>query len=582
MSKINFRALHYLAADDITDFQPDRYFTYAALTNLLGAWESRFPNLISVAAIGTSREGRTIPLVTVTNTATGPHDAKPAYYIDSEIHAAEVTGSSVALGTINYLLSHAETDPTVSDLLDTTTLYVVPRIAVDAVERFLLSTDDVRSSFAGVTPTRNGLIPTDLNGDGLISMMRIKDSAGPWKISAIDSRVMIKRAPHEYGGDYYLVLPEGTISDWDGGPIALTKTAFNTGIDFNRNFPHWWQPDWKQSGSGPYPLSEPEPRAVVDFIQSHPNIHGSLHHHTSIGAILRPSATYPDSQMPPLDLKAYRTIGGLVAEATGYPLISIFHENPISPGQPGYGISFDWMFDQAGIFALATELWSLNHTVGLPAATLQEQIFNRSEADDVAILRYLDQHTDGRGFTQWKPFEHPQLGPIEIGGWERKFGLMNPPGPLLPAEIERLVPATLAAMGTSARLRIIETGSEQIEPNIWRVWINIANDGFLPTHGSDTWRNAGRAEPVRAEISLPAGCALLDPDSATIDLGHIPGRVSHYSSFRHDGDYPHLARAHAEWFVRGIANAMATITVSAPRAGTRRTTTSLVPTQGQN
>ena len=27
----------------------------------------------------------------------------------------------------------------------------------------------------------------------------------------------------------------------------------------------------------------------------------------------------------------------------------------------------------------------------------------------------------------WTPFEHPQLGPVEIGGWKRMFTFRNPP-----------------------------------------------------------------------------------------------------------------------------------------------------------
>ena len=27
----------------------------------------------------------------------------------------------------------------------------------------------------------------------------------------------------------------------------------------------------------------------------------------------------------------------------------------------------------------------------------------------------------------WTPFEHPQLGPVEIGGWKRMYTFRNPP-----------------------------------------------------------------------------------------------------------------------------------------------------------
>lgn len=568
MPAIDFRTLHYLADDDPETFLGGRYYPYAALTNLLRRWQRDYPALIEIDSIGTSREGREIPLAIVTNRQTGPHDQKPAYYIDAEIHAAEVTGSAVALGLIDHLLRTSGTDATVTDLLDHTTLYVVPRIAVDGAEAVLQSTAYTRSTFAGVTPPERGLIPGDLNGDGLISSMRFRDPAGPWKRSSLDSRVMVKREPHEYAGEYYVVIPEGEIADWDGGPIELAETGFRTGIDFNRNFPHWWKPAWEQTGAGPYPLSEPEMQAVADFVLGHPNIHGSLHHHTSTGAILRPSATFPDSVMPPLDLRAYTAIGQSMATLTGYPLMSLFHANPINPGVPSHGLAFDWMFHQAGVLALGTELWSMYDLVGATAPTVHELIFGRSEEQDVAILAYFDQHAGGRGFTSWRAFDHPQLGAVEIGGWERKFGYMNPPGPLLQQEIDRFIPATLAAMGSGPRLRIVDSGSEALGNGLWRVWVDMANDGFLPTYGSETWLATGNAVPLRATIALPANAEVLDAKTVSLDLGHLPGRVAHYGVFAFDGDYEHRARAHAEWFVRSDAGAVCVITTSTPRAGT--------------
>ena len=134
----------------------------------------------------------------------------------------------------------------------------------------------------------------DLDGDGLIGSMRVKDPAGPWKISTCDPRIMLKREPNEFGGDYYFVHPEGLIRNWDGGKVMLAPSS--SALDFNRNFPADWQPDWIQTGSGPYPLSEPETQAVANFLMTHRNIHGAQLHHTAAGLILRASARYADER----------------------------------------------------------------------------------------------------------------------------------------------------------------------------------------------------------------------------------------------------------------------------------------------
>ena len=121
------------------------------MTELLRGWVAAYPRLATLDEIGRSGEGRAIWVVTLTNRATGPDHEKPAYYIDANIHAAEVTTSSVALATIHHLLTGYDNDPEVRRLLDETALYVIPRIAVDGSELFL--------TIARVGPLRGDDLP---------------------------------------------------------------------------------------------------------------------------------------------------------------------------------------------------------------------------------------------------------------------------------------------------------------------------------------------------------------------------------------------------------------------------------------
>ena len=77
------------------DIQFDRYYRYDDLTRLLHAYAAEFPNLVKVGSIGKSYEGRDIWLVTITNFSTGPAEEKPALWADGNIHASEVSPSSV-------------------------------------------------------------------------------------------------------------------------------------------------------------------------------------------------------------------------------------------------------------------------------------------------------------------------------------------------------------------------------------------------------------------------------------------------------------------------------------------------------
>ncbi len=571
MAGADFAELHFLA--ERAEWRTDRYYTYDLMTELLRGWVAASPDLATLGSIGKSGEGREIWVVTLTSRETGPDHEKPAYYIDANIHAAEVTTSSVALATIHHLLTRYADDPEVRRLLDETALYVIPRIAVDGSELFLKTPATLRSSptLYPAGAEYDGLEAQDVDGDGLIGAMRIKDPAGPWKISERDPRIMLRRGPAEYGGEYYFVHPEGIIRNWDGGKITIAPSTM--GLDFNRNFPKDWKPEWSQFGAGPLPLSEPETRAVAEFLLSHRNIHGAQLHHTAAGMILRASALYGDDKIPPLDLRALEAIGAIGVASMGYPCLSPFHHNPYQPGIPSYGVSVDWLYDDLGIIAYMTELWGLVHHAGVQYTKWIQTEEQRTEEDDLKILGYLDERAGGRGFTPWRPFEHPQLGPVEIGGFEFKFGLLNPPGPILPEIIAGALPFAIGAMGSAPHLRIIATGAERLEAGIYRIWANVGNDGFLPTSGSERGQERGKGQPINAKLDLPAGSRLL-PTSAKAEqqLGHLAGRVSQHTSLSPSARYPNLSRGHVEWLVAAPAGSEFALTVTSEKAGVRRAT----------
>ena len=102
-----------------------------------------------------------------------------------------------------------------------------------------------------------GLCQEDINGDGLIVQMRIKDPAGEWRISEDDPRLMVQREPGEVSkGPYYRLYREGVIrGEWDGVNFDIQQPRDG---NLNRNFPAGWRPEFRQYGAGELPLSEPE------------------------------------------------------------------------------------------------------------------------------------------------------------------------------------------------------------------------------------------------------------------------------------------------------------------------------------
>ncbi len=119
-------------------------------------------------------------------------------------------------------------------------------------------------------------------------------------------------------------FPEGKLENFDGYQIKVAAPP--EGLDFNRNFPFEWRTEGEQRGAGPYPTSEPEIKAMVDFVVKHPNINLAVTYHTYSRVILRPFSTKADDDMETNDLWIYKKIGQIGTDLTGYRNVSIFHD----------------------------------------------------------------------------------------------------------------------------------------------------------------------------------------------------------------------------------------------------------------
>jgi murein tripeptide amidase MpaA len=555
---------------ETSDYRPDRYYRYAELTELLHRWAAEYPALLSIESIGASLQGRDIWALTLTDRAAGPPNEKPAYFIDANIHADEVTGVATVLWLLNHVLTGAGTNPEIDRLLAGTTLYLVPAINVDGMELGLQDSEpDLRSSPRPFPHAEQqpGLVEKDIDGDGTVLTMRIKDPAGPWKRSAHDPRIMAKRGPDDYGDDYYFLLPEGEILGWDGGAVPIAPALY--GIDANRNFPGDWAPHWIQEGAGAYPLSEPETRALAEFLLAHPNIHGSQHFHTFSGCILRPPTSRPTADMPALDRAIYEALGKMGEEETGYPCIGIHDEFAYDPKKPFHGGLIDWVYEQLGMIPFSTELWSLAGKAGIEVTDFIDFFRNRPDAVDAAMLRVLDEQLDGEGFRDWTPFDHPQLGPVEIGGWNRTFTWTNPPGPMLEEVTSGNARFVLRAAGTGPMLEIRDATAEALGDGLYKVSAVVHNTGFLPTYVTQTAREAGVTKPVKVALTLAADGALISGQPEH-EPGHLEGRANLHGALLWNDTYPILNRARAEWVVRQPAGTAVTITASAAKAGVAR------------
>ncbi len=260
--------------------QFNRYYRYDEMTAFLQSWAAAHSKICQLDSLGQSYEGRDIWILTLTNFATGPALEKPALWVDANIHAMEVSGSTAALHLAQKLLTGYGSDERITYALDTRAFYIVPRLNPDGAEWALADTPRYIRSSTRPWPRMDkldGLHEEDVDGDGRILQMRLKDGNGRWKIHPDDPRLMIPRDPDEApGGDFYRIFTEGHIQNFDG--VTITMAPALQGLDLNRQFPVFWEP--KERGAGNYPGSEPEPQAAMRWIADHPNITGSVSYHT--------------------------------------------------------------------------------------------------------------------------------------------------------------------------------------------------------------------------------------------------------------------------------------------------------------
>lgn len=544
-----------------------RFPRYDELTTWLQGVAAEHPHLATLASIGKSYEGRDIWVMTLTSATTGPHDEKPAFWIDANIHAGEVTGSVSALYAIDHLTRGYGTDPQVTRLLDRSTFYIAPRLSPDGAERYLTTPETLRSS---VRPypheeERDGLTPQDINGDGLILTMRVPDPKGPWKVSDKDPRLLRRRDATDEDGTFYQLWTEGVIRNYDGFTFRAAPPRY--GLDFNRHFAYDWTPENQQRGAGPYPMAEPETRAIAEFFRTHRNINGVHTYHTYSGVLLHPYGDQPDDALPTHDLKVYQHFGAKGTELTGYPTTSVWSGFKYDPKDVTHGNFDDWVYDHLGIYCFTNELWDIIGASGVKDREFIKWFTDHPEEDDLGILAFNDEHDLG-GFHDWTPFDHPQLGRVEIGGWDTKRVWQNAPAKFLPDVARNNALFSLAQAEASPRLGLKLARALPQDGDVWRVVIVLENLGFLPTYTSARGRERDAVRPIRVTLDLPDGVTVVG-DAAPREVGHLEGRSNLLvGAF---GAAPvGLQEVKVEWFVRGEAGKEIEVVARAERAGTVR------------
>jgi hypothetical protein len=277
--------------------------------------------------------------------------------------------------------------------------------------------------------------------------------------------------------------------------------------------------------------------------------------------------TRPDSDMGARDINLYKEIGKVGTEITGYPTISIYEEFTPDKTRPRRGGLMDWTYEEMGIISFGTELWDLERAAGVEKVGYMN-LYPRTEEIQHKIYDFIVEHVGDRGWRKWKPFDHPQLGPIELGGMVNIWSYRNPPGAMLEEICRKNVLFNLRHAAAAPRVRVDDVSITPFGGGLYKVRAVVSNHGYLPTNLSDVAIENQVAKPTRLAISIEGGELLMNPQ--IVELGNLAGRNERLYPWSPWGQqWTATARA-AEWLIRIETTGAITVTATSEKGGTHR------------
>ena len=530
----------------------NRIYDYPELEAALKALVAAHPDLLSLSSLGKSVEGRDLWCVTINNPKTGKDTAKPAMYVDGNIHGNEVQAAEACLYTIWYLTENYGRVEALTKLVDEKVFYVVPTVNPDGRAWWFTGPNTTNSSRSGKSPRdddRDGLLDEDgyddLDGDGQITQMRKKVPDGRFKVSPDDPRLLIPVKPGEKG-DYDVLGLEGIDNDGDG---AINEDPPG-GYDQNRNWPADWQPEHIQGGAGDFPLSWPETRCVADFILGHPNIAGVQAFHNAGGMILRgPGHPSRQANYPAGDDRVAEEIGAVGARMIPFYRNFVIYRDLYSV----HGGFVGWTYEHRGIFSFTNELWNNEQLLGA-APTAGPGINNAVGAGREADQMFaLDKLLFGATFKPWKPAKHPLYGDIEIGGFVKESQRV-PPTFMIEELCHRNAAFVIYHAEQMPRLEFDEVKVEPLAPGVATVTATVRNTRAIPSVAEQAAaHDIGLPDLLSIEgpgLTVIAGGPLLDPYT-----GEIAAADRDPARLKFNAGVPGLGTVRVRWLVQGKGKA---------------------------
>jgi hypothetical protein len=535
--------------------EPVGYLDHGSLTKRLQEIIKIEKKAARLETLAHSFEDREVWLVELGTGADEERALRPAMLLVAAAEGDDPASVVVATAWLERLTrAYDAGDDSTRNLLDTTTLYVIPNLNPDAVELYFKSPR--RTSAADLKPfddDHDGMSdedgPEDLNGDGLITWMRVEDPEGEFIPDPLEPRLMVKADPARGETAGWRHLPEGVDNDKDerwneDGP---------GGVNFNRNFPY--QYEFFASDAGVNPVSEPIARALADFIVAHPNLGLVVTFGTKDTLVKTPDSApeagssssegtsttgrsrrmrKPPTAIDDKDIDYFKGLGKVYRRTFG---LEKELESTSAPGTFS-----DWIYFHRGRMSLAVRTWSPDLQVAMEQGSKEKKKKEKEAEEDQhgngeknesqgskkdsnqekrnekerKWLKWFDEHAADR-FVPWSPIRHPDFPGrfVEIGGWA-PGALTAPPESFL----EKLVTLHGDFLTTAAhrlpRIAIADHEIKHLGKSVYELKATIENTGYLPTalaHGETT----GEVLPTWVDLELPKEAFIAGERSTRLD-----------------------------------------------------------------
>ncbi len=533
------------AQDIVVPLRFDHYYTYEQINQALVELNKAYPALTTLQLIGQSDEGRDIWSIILNNPKTGKDSEKPAIYIDGNIHGNEIQASEVALYFVDYVLQNYGKNQKVTEMLDRVAVYCIPSVNVDGRYHFFNEANTSSSNRGLRIPKdddRDGLFDEDpyddLDGDGNITQMRKKVEYGEYRLDPSDPRLMIRVEEGEKG-DYIILGSEGLDNDNDGrmdedGPGYL---------DGNRNWGFNWRPNYIQSGGGAYPFEGTGVKAIGQFLADHTNILMVWAFHNSGGMFLRGPNHKGAKEFDRRDIQVLDYLGKHAEKMVpGYQYLVSWKDLYTTWGDFG-----DFTESVVGAYTFVGELFQSN-TESYRSDTTKPSPRDKRDEEKMDFNDYL---TLGEMFVEWKPYNHPVYGEVEIGGWT-KFTSRLPQPFMIMDLVHRNAMAVFETAYQLPDISIEIFDTKKLEKDLYQVRVRLVNSKAVSSityhsvrekiHPQDQILISGK------NIKVVAGGTLSDPynnkvaykkDKPELQFTQIPGfgHVEYQFIIKGTGDF---------------------------------------------